>query len=101
MRTIPYNCIPCLIIFKYSKIEIERIFHVVVILTSLQRCQFRVQNLDNLVIILKNWPNDARIRCILASKGMENFFAAKDDLFDDFEDELKEGGYFEDDSQNP
>jgi hypothetical protein len=53
------------------------------------------------VIILKNWPNDARIRCILASKGMENFFAAKDDLFDDFEDELKEGGYFEDDSQNP
>jgi hypothetical protein len=32
---------------------------------------------------------------------MENFFAAKDDLFDDFEDELKEGGYFEDDSQNP
>jgi len=51
-------------------------------------------------MILKNWPNYARIGCVLASKGMENFFAAKDDLFDDFEDELEEGGYFDNNSQN-
>jgi hypothetical protein len=45
-------------------------------------------------MILKNWPNDARIGCVLASKGMENFCVAKNDLFDDFEDELEEGGIF-------
>jgi hypothetical protein len=42
-------------------------------------------------MILKNWPNDARIGCILASKGMEDFFVAEDELFDDFEDNLEEG----------
>jgi hypothetical protein len=43
-------------------------------------------------MILKNWPNDARIGCVLASKGMENFCVAKNDSFDDFKDELEEGG---------
>jgi hypothetical protein len=42
-------------------------------------------------MILKNWPNDAKIGCVLASKGMENFFVAEDDLFDDFEAKLEEG----------
>jgi hypothetical protein len=37
----------------------------------------------------------------LLQRGWRIFFVAEDDLFDDFEAELEEGGYFEDDSQNP
>ncbi len=58
-----------------------------------------VQNLDKLVMILKNRPSDVKTRCVLASKGMKGFFVVKG-MFDDYKDKLEEAGYFGDDSQN-
>jgi hypothetical protein len=53
-----------------SHIEIGKIFNVASIIDKFATCQLGVQNLNKLVMILKNWPNDVRRRCILALKGM-------------------------------
>jgi len=38
---------------------------------------------------------DARIGCVFATRGMEDFFIAIKDLLDNYEDELEEIGLFE------
>jgi hypothetical protein len=43
-----------------SQIETEWIFNIVGILTSLRWCWLDMQNLDKLIMILNNRPNDAR-----------------------------------------
>jgi len=44
-------------------------------------------------MISKNQPNNVRMGCALASKGMEEYFVVKE--------EFEEGRYFGDDFQNP
>jgi len=44
------------------QIEIERIFSLTSILTSLRRC-LQLEKLDKLIFVSKNWPNDYRIGC--------------------------------------
>ncbi len=46
-----------------SQIETERIFPLVGILTNLRRCRLQTKNLEKLIFINKNWPNDPRIWC--------------------------------------
>jgi hypothetical protein len=41
-----------------SQIEIERIYFLVDILTNLMRCHLQTNNLERLIFISKNWPND-------------------------------------------
>lgn len=79
-----------------SQIETEQIFNIVKILTSLRWCRLNVQNLDKLVMILKNWPNDARTNCSsLVVMGMVEFLKVEDKMLDDFEKELEDFGYFD------
>lgn len=47
-----------------SQIKIEWIFNIVKVLTSLWRCKLAVENLNKLVLILKNYPNDIRSSCV-------------------------------------
>ncbi len=47
------------------KIEIEKIFSLVGILTNLKRCRLKIDNLDNLIFIKKIWPNDPTVDCYL------------------------------------
>ncbi len=47
---------------------------------------------------LVKWWNNKTYYCF---KGMETLFAGKEDMFDDYKDELEEVRYFGDDSQNP
>jgi hypothetical protein len=55
-----------------------------------------VQNLDKLVIIMKNWPSNARTNCpSLATMKMVDFLKVKDKMLDNFEEELKDFGYFD------
>jgi hypothetical protein len=42
-----------------NQIKIERIFSSVDVLTSLQHCQLGLENLDALVMIYKNWHDNA------------------------------------------
>jgi hypothetical protein len=44
------------------------------IITSLKRCQLGIENLDKLVLIMKNWPNDLRFECTSGLKSFEEFF---------------------------
>jgi hypothetical protein len=46
-----------------SQIETECIFCVAGILTSLRRCWLQSENLNKLIFVSQNWPNDPRVGC--------------------------------------
>jgi hypothetical protein len=56
------------------------------VITSLRRFQLGIENLDKLVLTMKNWPNDPRFRCINGPKSFEEFFNSKDDVISENED---------------
>ncbi len=41
----------------------KRIFSLLGILISLRRCHLQSKNLDKLIFVSKNWPNDPKIGC--------------------------------------
>ncbi len=38
-------------------------FSLINVLTTLKHCHLQVQNLDQIIIIINNWPNDPRQNC--------------------------------------
>jgi len=64
-----------------SQIETERILNVAGVLTSFRKCPLEVENLDSLLMIYKNWPNDARAGCNLANEDVTKPFTTEVDLF--------------------
>jgi intracellular sulfur oxidation DsrE/DsrF family protein len=44
-----------------SQIDIERIFSIIHILTNLEKYHLQLENLENLISMTKNWPNDVRV----------------------------------------
>ncbi len=46
-----------------SQIEIEKIFLLAKILTSLRGCHLQLENLVKLTFVNKNWPYDPKIGC--------------------------------------
>jgi hypothetical protein len=46
-----------------SEITIENKFCFVGLLTNLKTYHLQSNNLDNLIFISKNWPNDPRVSC--------------------------------------
>jgi hypothetical protein len=48
-----------------SHIEIECIFSVVGVITTFQCYKLGINNLDYLILVIKNWPNDAHIGCVV------------------------------------
>ncbi len=67
-------------------------------LTSLRCYRLGFDNLDALVMICKNWPNDACTDCpfTFIEKNVANYLYLDDALLDDHEKELQKQGYFED-----
>jgi hypothetical protein len=59
-----------------SQIEITRIFSLVGILTNLRKCHLQTENLEKLIFVNKNWPNDLKIGCKFPSNLVE--FVEKD-----------------------
>jgi hypothetical protein len=47
-----------------SQIEIEQIFSVIGVITNLWHSEFGIENLDCLILVVKNWPNDVCVGCI-------------------------------------
>ncbi len=68
-----------------SQIEIECIFSLVRVLTSLKRCWLECENLDKLNFVSQKWPNDPRVGCNMPSTLVE--FIEKDEIV---EKELEE-----------
>ncbi len=46
-----------------SQIEIEQGFSLVGVLTTLKCCRLQVDNLDCIITVVKNWPDDPRLNC--------------------------------------
>jgi hypothetical protein len=44
-----------------------------------------LDNLDALMMIYKNWPDNAWTNCKLIEEGITKYFCAKDKLFDEHE----------------
>jgi hypothetical protein len=55
------------------------------IFTSLRRCWLGVENLEKLVFIYINWPNDAKLDYKMVERFISDFFATYDALLDDNE----------------
>ncbi len=60
---------------------------------SLQKYHFKIINIDPLVMIYKNWLDDAKIGCLFATSSLKNFYFVEMELLDEHE-ELGEVGYF-------
>jgi len=45
------------------EIETKKMFNLAGVLTTLKRCSLQVQNLDWIITIINNWPNDPRWNC--------------------------------------
>jgi hypothetical protein len=45
-----------------SQIEMNNVFSLIIILTSLRRC-LQSKKLDKMIFVNKNWPNDPNIGC--------------------------------------
>jgi hypothetical protein len=45
------------------QIEINKIFSFICIRINLKRYHLQLDNLKNLILVNKNWPNDARVGC--------------------------------------
>jgi hypothetical protein len=54
-----------------SQIEIEKIFSLIHIQINLKNCHLKLENLENLISVNKNWPNDVRIGCKAFSSLLE------------------------------
>ncbi len=66
-----------------SQIEIKRLFDIARILTSLHCYRLGVENLDKLVIIMKNWSSDARANCMRKGKSLDDLLADEANIIDD------------------
>jgi len=80
-----------------SQIEIERIFSMAKVITSLKRCWLRIENLDKLVLIMKNWLDDLKFGCTNGPKSFEEFLNSEDGVVAKNEDLIVDFNLFEED----
>ncbi len=66
-----------------SQIETKGIFSLARIFTHLKRCRLQIENLEKLIFVSKNWPNDLRIGCKSPSNLLE-FLKRDMDLQEEF-----------------
>jgi len=62
------------------QIEIERIFNMTGVITSLKHCQLGIENLDKLVLIMKNWLDDPKFDYTNGPKSFEKFLNFEDGM---------------------
>jgi len=67
-----------------SQIETKSIFSLARILTSLKRCCLQLKNLDKLIFVNKNWPNDPKIGC-KSQSSLSDFIVSDLNLEEKFE----------------
>ncbi len=77
------------------QIEIERIFNIIGVIISYHQSKLGSENLQCLMVIAKNWPNNA---CEGCEGGQESslFLTHEENIIDENETIIEEEGYFED-----
>jgi hypothetical protein len=77
-----------------SHIVIEIIFNIIGVLTSFQCCRLGVDNLDKLVMIMKNCSVDTRSNCPQEWQSIDEFITEKVDIIDENDTLLNVVSYF-------
>ncbi len=77
-----------------SQIETKRVFSLARVLMPLQRCQLQVINLDRIITIVKNCPNNLCTNC-MPNKTMKDYLKAEGFLVNDNPKLIEEVEYFE------
>jgi hypothetical protein len=80
-----------------SQIETEGIFNIARVITCLKCCELGIENLDKLVLIMKNWLDDPRFACTSGPKSFEKFLNYEDDMVSKNEDLIVDFNLFEED----
>jgi hypothetical protein len=76
------------------QIETEHVLSHASVLTTLKHCRLQVDNLDSIIIVVKNWPNDPHLNCS-RHKDLNNFLKVEYSLAEDNYDLIEESNYFE------
>ncbi len=77
-----------------SHIKTERIFNITQALTSLLCCRLGVNNLNKLVIVMKNWLSNARVDYPQKGNYIDDFFNDKVNIIEDNDMALNAVDYF-------
>jgi predicted transcriptional regulator YheO len=74
-----------------SQIKAERVFSIAAICINFQRSQLGIKNLEMLICIYKNSPNDARVEDMAS---MKHFMNMEEALMEENEDVVEQIGLF-------
>jgi hypothetical protein len=77
-----------------SQIKTKRIFNIAKVLTSLQCCRLGVNNLNKLVMVMKNWSSDARADYLQKGDYIDDFFNEESNIIEDNNMALNATNYF-------
>jgi hypothetical protein len=65
-----------------SQIKIEHVFSLVDVLTTLRHCKLHVDNLDSIIIVVKNWLDNPHLNCS-RHKDLKDFLKVESSLAKD------------------
>jgi hypothetical protein len=60
-----------------SQIEIKWVFSLVRVLTTLKHCHLEMENIDQIIIVMKNWFDELYLNCKLKLNLKQNLKAKK------------------------
>ncbi|KAG0556897.1 hypothetical protein KC19_11G087000 [Ceratodon purpureus] len=78
-----------------TQVETERIFSVAGLITAVRRRHIGPDNLNKLVMIRENWPEDPRAGRKAVESGLEGYLFAEENILADNEDLVMESGLLE------
>jgi len=78
-----------------SQIKTKFFFNVAKVITGLKCCWLGIENLDKLVLIMKNWLDDPRFGCKSGFKSFEEFLNFEDGVVFENENLIVDFNLFE------
>jgi len=80
--------------FLVFKLKQKKVFNLVGVLITLKCCRLRVENLDRIIIVVKNWPNDSCMNC-RANTSFKDYIKFEVALVEENYEFIEESKYFE------
>ncbi len=80
--------------FLVFKLKQKRVFNLVGVLITLKCCRLQVENLDRIIILVKNWPDDSRMNC-KANASFKDYIKFEVALVEENYEFIEESKYFE------
>ncbi len=77
-----------------SQIETKCVFNLVGVLTTLKHYHLQVENMDRIIMVVKNWPNDPCHNC-KPNANLKEYLKDEDSLAKESYDLLEEIDFFE------